>query len=327
MVRALAVLPALLLLTEAPAMSRDFISRDAVNAWMDNYRLKPEPAQLPNAVQALSKSLTFKDPESAGFYVGFIAGALKAEPKRADALIKRMITLPVADQWVLVRAVAYSGVSDWRAKLRTLAPLLPDRHEMIEAYLTGRLPTLDAIPVDHTPTFMERLKASFPKTQSKPKVTFSGNPELLDTLWGEYFATGSDVPVRRVIAVLPWSKDRDNVDRLTVGNLAKVTLANNASRYPDLLAMLKRIKATETGDTAKILAEAIVAGETADGPRLRKDALTAIEEIRRKGPGTKREIALWGQIGQGALAVGCIAAAAASLTALGLPCVVGGAVG
>jgi hypothetical protein len=59
--------------------------------------------------------------------------------------------------------------------------------------------------------------------------------------------------------------------------------------------------------------------------RLRKDALASIEELKRKGPGSKRDFSTWGLIGQGALALGCIAAAATGHVELGLPCVLGGA--
>jgi hypothetical protein len=108
--------------------------------------------------------------------------------------------------------------------------------------------------------------------------------------------------------------------------MAKVTLANNASRYPDLLAMLKEMSTYQEGDTAKILADVIRAAENMEGPRLRKQALLAIDDLKRRGPGFRRDVALWGQVGQGAIALGCVAAAVASLTTLGLPCVIGGAV-
>jgi hypothetical protein len=62
-----------------------------------------------------------------------------------------------------------------------------------------------------------------------------------------------------------------------------------------------------------------------EGARIRKDALAAIEELKAKGPGYKREVSLWGKVGEGALAVGCIAAAAAGQVELGIPCVIGGA--
>ena len=59
--------------------------------------------------------------------------------------------------------------------------------------------------------------------------------------------------------------------------------------------------------------------------RMRKDALASIEELKRKGPGYKRDVSTWGQIGVGALALGCIVAATTGQVEFGLPCVIGGA--
>ena len=62
-----------------------------------------------------------------------------------------------------------------------------------------------------------------------------------------------------------------------------------------------------------------------EGARVRKEALAAIDELKTKGPGYRREVSLWGRVGEGALAIGCIAAAAAGQIEFGLPCVIGGA--
>jgi hypothetical protein len=74
-----------------------------------------------------------------------------------------------------------------------------------------------------------------------------------------------------------------------------------------------------------VLNEAIEAADTMETTRLRKDALAAIEELKRKGPGYKRDVSTWGQIGQGALALGCIVAATTGHVELGLPCIITGA--
>jgi hypothetical protein len=58
---------------------------------------------------------------------------------------------------------------------------------------------------------------------------------------------------------------------------------------------------------------------------VRREALGAIDDLKRKGPQSKRDLSTWGQIGQGALALGCIAAAATGQVQFGLPCVLGGA--
>ena len=51
-----------------------------------------------------------------------------------------------------------------------------------------------------------------------------------------------------------------------------------------------------------------------------------IDELKLKGPQKARDFAWWGQAGQTALALGCVAAGAMGQVALGIPCVVGGAV-
>ena len=51
-------------------------SSEAVTRFISGYRLKPEPARLPEAVRAMSQLGAFKDTESSGVYVGFIAGVL-----------------------------------------------------------------------------------------------------------------------------------------------------------------------------------------------------------------------------------------------------------
>jgi hypothetical protein len=74
-----------------------------------------------------------------------------------------------------------------------------------------------------------------------------------------------------------------------------------------------------------ILREVADAAETADTGRIRKAAVAMIEDLRTKGPGSKREMAWWGQVGQTALSLGCIGAAVTGQVEFGVPCVVGGA--
>ena len=306
----------------------EFTSLDAVSRWISNYRAKPEPARLPDAVRALSQLGTFKDPESSGVYVGFIAGVISANPARAEDLIGKMFPIEPAEQWAIVRAIAYSGHPEWKGLLQKFAPRMPLRQVMINKYLEGRLPTLDEIPLEKkSPTLWDKVRGQFQSDKEvKPtETTLDKSPELLDTLWGYYFGTGTYGPVARIIALLPWSNDRDSLDKLTIGSMAKYTLASNAARDTALLSMLKRASKNQPKNVTVVLDEVIDAAETMEITRLRKNALAALEELKRKGPGYKREISNWGQVGQGALALGCIAAAVTGHVELGLPCVVGGA--
>ena len=318
----------------APSRIDERASLDAVQRWIVGYRLKPEPARVPAAIRALSTIGALKDPEQAGLYVGFLAGIVSSNPVRAEQLITRILPLPDEDQWVVVRAIAYSGVPHWKALLNRFVDRLPSRRVMIDTYLADRLPTLTAIKRERDkPGWMEQLGDNLSidkltgkdKPQRKKELTLESNPELLDTLWGYYFATGANAPLARIVGMLPWSTDRDSVERLTAGSTAKYTLANYAARDATLLATLKSLAADQPKEVAPVLREVIEAAETTNLTAIHKDQLNAIEELKRKGPQYRRDAGLWAQMGQGVIALGCIAAAALGQVEVGIPCVVGGA--
>ncbi len=312
--------------TSRPA---DFTSSDAVLTWINGYRGKPEPARLPAAIQAMSRYGALRDPESAGVYVGFIAGVIGAAPDSAGELIARSFPLNPEDHWAIVRAIAHSGLPDWKHLLAEHAYRMPTRQVMIAKYLDGSLPTLLATTPQPSPTATERIKAVLAREKPKgPQVDWAlaASPEVLDMLWGRYFASGDYGPIFRIVGMLPWSQDRDNVDKLTLGAMAKYTLASNAARDHRLLTMLKRTARRQPKETADILRQITDAADTMELSAIRKQALAAIEDLKRKGPGWKRDTLTAGRIGEGAIALGCIGAAATGQVALGLPCVVGGAI-
>jgi hypothetical protein len=275
----------------------------------------------------LSRFDAFKDFDASGVYVGFIAGVIGANPDQAETLIRGMLAMRPEDHWVIVRAVAYSGHPSWRILLRKFAGQMPTRQVMIDDYIHGKLPTLDRLDVKPGPTTFERVRDALRIGDDKPKmIQLEPSRTVLDTLWGYYLGSGSWTPVIRIIDMLAWTRDRDDVDRLTVGSMAKYTLAANASRDPNLLAVLKHYRDAkhQNPNIKTALGEVIIAAETADTGKLRRDALAAIETLKTKGPGYKRELSNWGKVGQGAIAVGCVVAAATGQVEFGLPCVIGG---
>ncbi len=281
-----------------PARAPDLSTTDAVLRWINGYRTKPDIARVPVAVRTLSQLGALRDSETSAVYVGFVAGIIGSHPQKAGELIEKMLPIKAEDHWFIVRAVAYSGMPNWRDVLNRFASRMPTRQLMIEKYASGTEPV--------------RLEAT---------------SEVLDTLWGYYFATASYGPVERILLMLPWSKDRQDTDKLTVGSMAKFTLASNAAHDAALLAMLRREAPRQPTDVQPILKEVIESVDTMEIAHLRKAALAAIEDLKRKGPGSKRDLSTWGQVGQGALALGCVAAAATGQVEFGLPCVVGGALG
>ena len=302
-------------------------SNEAILKWINDYRHQPDPEGLPNVVRALSGMQAFKDAETSGPYIGFIAGVLGGNPERAEILVARMLPIAPPDHWVLVRAIAYSGLPNWREVLATFVDRMPTRRAMIDQYLDGKLPTLEQI--DYRPAkpgMFDKIKVSLHLGEErKQQVMLAPSPELIDVLWGYYLATGSYEPVQRIIKLLPLADDKDNVDNLTTGSAAKFTLASNAVRDTELLEMLKWAVKSQPKETAVVLDDVIETAETVDTVHMRKESLAAIEELKEKGPNSKRELSGWGQVGQGALSMGCVVAAATGQIELGIPCVLGGA--
>ena len=204
---------------------------------------------------------------------------------------------------------------------------------MAEHYLNGELPVLDEVMLEpKVPSSIDKMKGFFQGnvffSSTKPlkrQVTFASSPELIDALWGMYYATGSEAPISRILQLLPWAKDRDNVDRLTIGSMAKFTLASNAARDAELLALLKRTIASQPKEVKPALEEVIEAAETVDTGRIKKEALGALEELKRKGPSSMRDLAWWGTAGEAAISFSCLGLAVAGQVEAGIPCVIGGA--
>jgi hypothetical protein len=329
----IAGLLALLLIAPAAASLRplDTVSTDALLHWISRYREHPDPAAVPKVMLAASRFGAFDNPEHAGVYVGFLAGVLAKNPAQAEEIAARSLAMRERDRWVVMRAIAYSGLPNWQALLRRFALRMPRYDELSKRYISGKMATLAEFEVPPEPNGWQRaakrlhLDKLFGEEPKRPVLEPS--PEVLDVLWGNYFATGSYGPLKDIIEMLPLSVDHNDADRLTVGSMAKYSLATNAMHDQVLLARLKvaRKASGQPKEVVTQLDDVIEAAETIDTPRIRKQALAAIEEVRSKGPAYKRTASWWSYIGQSAIAGGCLAAAAMGQVELGIPCVVGGA--
>ena len=307
-------------------------SLSVVQQWIYNYRAKPDYAHVPAAVRVLFHAQSFKEPENSGIYLGFIAGAIGSNPAKAEQLVTSFFPVAPEDEWVIVRAIAYSGLPDWRNLLRKVAPRMPGRKVMIDSYLANTLPTLANIPLEEAkPGMFDKLRGVFTKNpfakddkRLRMVQTFASNQDLLDTLWGYYFATGSYVPILHIIKMLPWSKSRDTVDKLTVGSMARYTLASYAVRDTGLREFLRSELANQPEAVKLPLGEVIDAADTVQLGAVRRDALAAVDELKTKGSDSHRNLDFWGQVGVGAVALGCVSAAALGQVEVGIPCVIGG---
>ena len=284
-----------------PARPASFEGAEQLLHWIQTYRTRPEPQRLSIAFKTMSRLGMFREMEQAGLQIGFTAGVLGVMGTEDPvAAIGRPFPLPPEDQPALLKAIAMSRDAQWKPILRALAERMPSRAALIDRYVRDQLPALAALPMD-------------------------AGPQPLDIMWGRYFATGTYEPLLRIISILDWAKETNDLERLTIGSMAKFTLAQNASRDLDLLRHLRSSVAHEGGRTRELLLEVIAAAEAAETATIRKEALAAIDQLKLRGPERARNMQWWGRAGQTALALGCIVASATGNVGLGLPCVVGGA--
>ncbi|MEQ1715188.1 MAG: hypothetical protein ABL907_04260, partial [Hyphomicrobium sp.] len=188
-VLALVALALAFAVTAVPAVAREKPARPIVKAeellgWINGYRAKPEPKRLPEAVKAMVAAGITKDLDQAGVYIGFTAGVIGSNPDDAEQLISKMFPLDPQDQVLLIRAIAYSGLTDWKGLMGTFVERMPARKVLIDKFMFANKPTLENLP-------------------------FEENSSAIDINWGYYFATGAEAPVRRIVSVLTWSQDRN----------------------------------------------------------------------------------------------------------------------
>ena len=228
---------------------------------------------------------------------------------------------------MLVRAIAYSGLPNWKELLATFVDRMPTRRAMIDKYLDGKLPTLDQIDYRIAkPGMIDKIKGACSSANAARKpVTLEPSPELIDVLWGYYLATGSYKPIGRIIKLLPLANDKDNVDSLTTGSAAKFTLASNAVRD---LQSARHAQARGQGPTEANRQGAQRRDRDRRDCRHHAHAQGIARRDRRaqaERAESKRELSGWGQVGEGTLSMGCVVAAATGQVELGIPCVIGGA--
>lgn len=281
-------------------LPQPFARSEDLLKWINGYKDNPEPKRLPLAVKAMSGFGLLKDMDQAGLYIGFTAGVLGSNPDLAEKLVADTFPLPPEDQVLLIKAIAYSGLPEWQDLLKKNVERMPARQVLVDKFLYGKKPVLKDLAI-------------------------ADDQAVIDINWGYYFATGSEEPVKRIVQSLALSTDKNDVEKLTIGAMAKWTLAQNAARDPYLLRMLKTGASAQAAEVRAPLNEVIDAAETLELGKLRRQAMASIEELKAKGPEKARTYNWWGTAGQTVLALGCVAASAMGQVEIGIPCVIGGA--
>jgi len=147
-------------------------AREELGRWIMTYYQHPEPAQLVDRVQGMSKLGMLFDPRPTArpdANVMFLGKIMAANPNKISPWMKALAGLSVSEMTVLKRAVWYSGTPEGKTWLQQHGE---------GALAEGPRPML----LDENPVM-------------------SLEPHHLDALWEWFFATGDEKPVGRIVSL------------------------------------------------------------------------------------------------------------------------------
>ncbi len=174
--------------------------------WLKTYYLKPRPERVPAAIKYMSASGMLDKKHAISPLFGFMSGVFQQNPGKVDAIVQHLDSLKERHLGVVVFGLWYSG--------------LPDSQERVEA-LFARHPRLS------------KVFAFLTKNAPRPltELPLEKGEWILDALWGQFMATGSPEPVRRVIASLDWLQDKKEMNKYFVASAARFSLTANAGQH------------------------------------------------------------------------------------------------
>ncbi len=205
---------ALMFLASPAIAAPGFKSPAHVKRWMKTYYQKPSPGIVATAIRYMSNSGVLDKKNAISPVFGFLSGVFQQNPDKVNAIIRSLDGLKEHHLGVVVFGLWYSGLDDAREKVQALFAEHPQLAKNF-AFLTKNDPRpLIELPLE---------KGEW----------------ILDALWGQFMATGSPDPVRRVISTLPWGQDKKKMDKYLVASAARFSLTANAGQHRKVREIIK----------------------------------------------------------------------------------------
>jgi hypothetical protein len=198
-------LPRLLLVGLALALCSALRADVSAQTWLETYYLNPRPAELPRAVEQLSRTGYFDRTDNTAVAIGFLGAVFAQNPDQVQGWLEQLSHLPAKHQRLLAAAVWQSGHSRGPAMLVSLAQRSPVRAEV------------------------ERL-ASMPAPSLAETAVRS--PSSMRLQWGAFLATGDE---RHVVSIL----DAFGQNEPQLSSAARMALAQNAAAHPRVMEICR----------------------------------------------------------------------------------------
>ena len=231
--RAIYVLIILSLAIQVSHAQDSFESQEELSKWLMFYYQNPEPEKIPGAVRYMSKSGMLDNKNAYSPIFGFLAGVIKENPNKAKIWAQELNSIKSDHYGVVILGIWYAKV----AQSKKVVYEILDSNESLNkkfAYLRkGEPMEITEIPLEQ-------------------------GVWVLDSLWGQFFATGKKYPVARITEALPWVDIKGDTNRLLTGGAANWSVISNAVQHDRVFSILSEM-ANETPDNtylAKVINDA-----------------------------------------------------------------------
>jgi hypothetical protein len=217
-----------LALVSAGTESREGVSAQSVEAWVTSYYLAPKPDEVAEALAVLAAKGLLESGQAEAPLSGFFAEVFRANPGRVEGWVQPYVGLP--KRFVLYTALWMAHSRESMFALRRMADMAPFEEGTALRVLRGSLPpSIESMPID--------------------------SPAALDFLWGCFFASGSEVPVLRIIDQMKLADRRGDANAMLIGGAAQWSVSANARQHERVLSIVKERAKTADPDTKAKLDE------------------------------------------------------------------------
>jgi hypothetical protein len=210
-------------------------TKEQLSEWLTYYYLHPRPDLVVSATQFMSAQGGLRKASATTPYCVFLANVFAANTAKVEAWFGELRSGPEDQKSALALVLWMTGTSGSQGLLRSLSR---EGSPTFQKYVN------ELAADDHRPDFLHDEINS---------------PGFLDALWANFFASGDERYVKRVISALPLLNDSDT-GRMLIGGAAKWSLASNAFQHPRVMqiceAQLKELPDQQRAALAQVIQSA-----------------------------------------------------------------------
>lgn len=174
-------------------------------AWLETYYLNPQPAEVPQAIQKLSRSGYFDRDENTAVAIGFLSTLFAKHPERVDGWFQQLSNLPERHQRLLAAALWQAGNPAADLLLQRLAQNSPVRSQ-VESLINLPAQLVSDVPVR--------------------------SPSSLKLQWGAFLASGDE---RHIVNIL----ESFSLNQPALNTATRLALAHSAAAHPRVMEICR----------------------------------------------------------------------------------------